>query len=140
MAGKRFGNASMLEQGLQSLKWLMNAETGKDGRISIIGNEGWMTRAGARAQFDQQPVETMGLAEACASAYWATGDKQWKIETARCAEWFLGRNDLGVALYDQSTGGCRDGLGPETVNPNCGAESTLAWLITLGTMRQLPNS
>ena len=43
-------------------------------------------------------------------------------------EWFHGRNDVGVALYDPDTGAGYDGLEPDGVNRNCGAESTLAAL------------
>ena len=45
----------------------------------------------------------------------------------RAFEWFLGRNRLGLPLYDFATGGCSDGLGDEAVNANEGAESTLAF-------------
>jgi pyruvate dehydrogenase E1 component beta subunit len=37
-----------------------------DSRVSLIGNRGWLARDGKRARFDQQPVEAMALAEACA--------------------------------------------------------------------------
>jgi hypothetical protein len=36
-----------------------------------------------------------------------------------------------VPLYDATTGGCRDGLHPERVNENQGAESTLSFLMAL---------
>jgi hypothetical protein len=49
----------------------------------------------------------------------------------------LGKNDLQIVLYDPSTGGCRDGLHPERVNENQGAESTLAFLMALIEMRSL---
>jgi len=45
--------------------------------------------------------------------------------------WFLGDNDLQVALYDRTTGGCRDGLHPDRANENQGAESTLSFLMAL---------
>ena len=51
--------------------------------------------------------------------------------------WFLGDNDLKTALYDASTGGCRDGLHPDRANENQGAESTLSFLMALLEMRQL---
>ena len=41
----------------------------------------------------------------------------------------LGRNDLGLPLYDPATGGCYDGLHSDRVNENQGAESTLAFLL-----------
>ena len=47
----------------------------------------------------------------------------------------MGDNDLQIALYDLDTGGCRDGLHPERVNENQGAESTLAFLMAQVEMR-----
>jgi len=44
---------------------------------------------------------------------------------------------LQIALYDPTTGGCRDGLHPERVNENQGAESTLAFLMAQVEMRLL---
>jgi hypothetical protein len=58
-----------------------------------------------------------------------TGQGAWMAEARRAFDWFLGRNDLGLALYDPATGGCRDGLLMDRVNQNQGAESTLAFLI-----------
>jgi hypothetical protein len=42
-----------------------------------------------------------------------------------------------VALYDPSTGGCRDGLHPDRANENQGAESTISFLMALLEMRRL---
>ena len=52
----------------------------------------------------------------------------------------MGRNDLGLALYDAATGGCCDGLHPDRTNQNQGAESTLAFLLSLCEMHLLENS
>ena len=79
----------------------------------------------------------MALVEACAEAYRSTSDKKWFREARRCLAWFLGQNDLNEPLYDFKTGGCRDGLQPHGSNANEGAESTLAWLISLLTMYEL---
>ena len=57
-----------------------------------------------------------------------TGEDRWLDEARCCFEWFLGRNDLQQAIFDDTTGGCRDGLQGDGVNQNQGAESTLAWL------------
>jgi hypothetical protein len=64
----------------------------------------------------------------------------WVTEARRAFEWFLGRNDLGRALYDPGTGGCRDGLHVDRVSQNQGAESTLAFLLSLAEMQALQNS
>ena len=55
----------------------------------------------------------------------------WTREAKRAFEWFLGRNDLGLPLYDFTTGGCGDGLHHDRVNENQGAESTLAFHLAL---------
>lgn len=51
-------------------------------------------------------------------------------------EWFLGRNRLGVSLYDFATGACYDGLNPHGPNLNQGAEPTIAFLLAILTMTQ----
>ncbi len=71
------------------------------------------------------------MVAACLDAYAATGDEMWWREARRAFDWFLGRNDLGIALADFATGGCRDGLHPDRANENQGAESTLAFQIAL---------
>ena len=55
----------------------------------------------------------------------------------RAFGWFHGRNDLGVALADPETGGCRDGLHPDRANENRGAESVLAYLLSVVEIRRL---
>ena len=79
----------------------------------------------------------MALVGACAEAFRSTGDKKWLEQSRCCLAWFLGRNDLNAIIYDFKTGGCRDGLQPHGPNANQGAESTLAWLISLLTMFEL---
>jgi hypothetical protein len=71
------------------------------------------------------------MVSACLEAYRCTGDESWREEARRAFEWFLGRNDLGLPLYDPVTGGCRDGLQADRTNENQGAESTLAFLQSL---------
>ena len=64
----------------------------------------------------------------------------WRKEARRAFEWFLGRNDLNLPVYDPTTGGCRDGLHPDRPNENQGAESTLAFLQTLLELRLAENA
>jgi hypothetical protein len=90
--------------------------------------------------FDQQPIEAQATVSACIEAYYATDDMVWVVEASRAFEWFLGRNDLGLALYDSSTGGCSDGLHVDRVSQNQGAESTLAFLLALTEMQALQST
>ena len=77
------------------------------------------------------------MIDACIAANTVTGDEKW-VEAAMLAfQWFLGQNDLREPLCDLRGGGCFDGLQPDGVNLNQGAESTLAWLLSLVQMHLL---
>jgi hypothetical protein len=130
-AGSRLGNTAMVDTALASLAWLVELQTDPKGHFVPIGNRGWYKRGGAKARFDQQPIEVQHMACAELEAYRVTADRKWLDEARRCFEWFLGRNDLRQPVVDHATGGCRDGLQAEGINQNQGAESTLAWLHSL---------
>ncbi len=137
LSGQWMPDAEIFETGIKTLRWLLEQQTSPEGSISIIGNLGWLTKEGGRAKFDQQPIEAMALVEACAEAYRSTGEEYWLKSAQRCLQWFMGRNDLSVPLYDFQTGGCSDGLNPNGANANQGAESTLAWLVSLLTLIEI---
>ncbi len=131
VAGRALGDDAMVETGFAALKWLTDVQMDENGCFSPVGNRGWFRRGGTKPQFDQQPVEAHATLEACLAAFDATRDRRWLGRAERAFEWFLGRNDMLWPLYDASTGGCRDGLMPQGMNENQGAESTLAWLLSL---------
>ena len=133
-AGSDMGDTQMVDIGLRALDWLVRIQTGDSGGFSPIANSGWR-RGAPRARFDQQPLEAQCAIEACFRAWRVTGDQRWRRAMTTVFEWFLGRNDLGLPLYDYATGGCHDGLHAEGVNANEGAESTLAFLGSLLTLR-----
>ena len=137
LAGQWTPNQDMLDQGMQTLQWLVDLQTNPDGTASFIGNNGWMQRGGHRARFDQQPIEAMAMIEACAEAYQHTQEDVWLEHAHRFLGWFTGNNDTHCDLYDSQTGGCRDGLHADGPNLNQGAESTLAWLISLLTVMKV---
>lgn len=141
MCGQWIPDQAMTEAGLESLSWLADLQRtdAERGHFIPIGSNGFYKRDGERARFDQQPVEAQTMASACLEAYRSTGDERWYKEARRAFEWFLGRNDLNLPLYDPTTGGCRDGLHPDRPNENQGAESTLAFLHTLLELRLAEN-
>jgi len=142
MCGQWIPDNAMTEVGLESLHWLADLQRADaaGGHFVPIGSNGFYQRGGERARFDQQPVEAQTMASACLEAYRSTGDKRWHKEARRAFEWFLGRNDLNLPVYDPTTGGCRDGLHPDRSNENQGAESTLAFLQTLLELRLAENT
>ena len=131
LSGQWMPNGEALEIGLKSLRWLVSIQKTQSGCFRPIGNNGFYLRDGARADFDQQPVEAQAMVAACQEAFRATQDPMWSSEAKRAFEWFLGRNDLGVPLYDFQTGGCSDGLHSDRISENQGAESTLAFHLSL---------
>jgi glycosyltransferase involved in cell wall biosynthesis len=137
IAGLRSGNKRMIEVAIESLRWLAREQHRDDAEVFVpIGSRGFFTAGAEKARFDQLPVEACATISACLEAYRATDEKYW-LDEAWCAfRWYLGKNDLRVPLYDEITGGCRDGLHSERVNENQGAESTLSFLMSLLEMKQ----
>jgi hypothetical protein len=135
LAAQWLSRPELAEAALESLEWLCLTQRAPEGHFVPVGSQGWYPRGGVRSRFDQQPVEAQATLSACLEAYRTTGEIRWRREAERCFEWFLGRNDLKAPLYDPATGGCRDGLHPERVNQNQGAESTLSFLLSLLEMR-----
>ncbi|MFZ1136097.1 MAG: glycosyltransferase family 4 protein [Candidatus Korobacteraceae bacterium] len=137
LAGMRTSNQEWISAGIESLEWLAAQQRcNMNGHFVPIGSQGFYRKAGEKARFDQQPVEAGATVSACLEAYRATGDNHWRTQAWSAFNWFLGDNDLKVALYDAATGGCRDGLHPDRANENQGAESTLSFLMALSEMRQ----
>jgi glycosyltransferase involved in cell wall biosynthesis len=132
IAGWRSENQRMIASGIESLEWLVAAQHHNDTEIFVpIGSSGFFTEGQEKARFDQQPVEAAATISACLEVYRLTHQDKWRDEAHRAFQWFLGKNDLQAPLYDAKTGGCRDGLHPDRVNENQGAESTLSFLMAL---------
>ncbi len=119
----------MADVALESLRWLAEIQTSPKGYFIPIGSNGFYQRGGEKARFDQQPVEASAMVSACLEAYRYTQDLYWYRQAQIAFEWFFGQNDIGLPLYDPATGGCHDGLHPDRLNQNQGAESTLAYLL-----------
>jgi glycosyltransferase involved in cell wall biosynthesis len=137
-AGMRAANEEMVSAGLEALDWLVTIQRcDVKGHFVPIGSQGFYSKKTEKARFDQQPVEACAVVSACVQAYRATGKDHWRKEAWCAFNWFLGDNDLQIALYDPTTGGCRDGLHPDRANENQGAESTLSFLMALLEMRKL---
>ena len=140
VSGRATAQTGVYERGIQALRWLVGVQTSTDGQLRPIGSNGFYHRNGVRADFDQQPIEAQSTISACLEAYRATGDLWWYEQAQRAFDWFLGWNDLGLELYAPETGGCRDGLHADRANENQGAESMLAFLLSVAEMRLIQNT
>lgn len=125
-AGSAMGDAVIVQRGLDLLDWLIDVEHGSEGfSFTPVGGRG---PDDVKPAFDQQPIEAWAMADACFAAYRLDGQPTWRTSSLEAADWFLGKNDTGVAMYDPVTGAGYDGLEADGVNENRGAESTLAAL------------
>ena len=131
VCGQAMARDDMMETSLRALEWLADLQMTAHGHFVPIGSNGFYQRSGVRARFDQQPVEAQAMVSACLAAQVGTGESSWGRRAYLAFDWFLGRNDLHLSLYDPATGGCRDGLHSDRLNQNEGAESTLAFLLAL---------
>ncbi len=121
------GKKTYLEIAERSLAFLLKISFESD-YLSPIGQRGWYRRFGKRARFDQQPEEASSLVQTLALAHRITKKEAYRKRTKKSFQWFLGKNHLGQNVYDETTGGCYDGLGKTALNINQGAESTITYL------------
>lgn len=122
------GNAAYLEVAEQSLQFLLRVTFEKE-YFSPIGQNGWYIKDGKRAYFDQQPEDASSTVQTLLVAYQATKKKIYEKRALEAFQWFLGKNHLRQMVYDETTGGCHDGVGQNTLNLNQGAESTISYLL-----------
>lgn len=98
--------------------------------LSPIGQKGWCNRNGKRAFFDQQPIDASSMVQTYLTAYSITKDKKYHDKAVLAFNWFLGKNHLKQMIYNETTGGCYDGLSKDSINLNQGAESTIEYSIS----------
>jgi hypothetical protein len=137
VTGMATRNAGYVDAGLRSLRWLMAQQTAPMGHFKPVGTASFGEHRKLAGDFDQQPVEATATIAACLTALRAEDDTEWKTEATRVFAWFLGSNDLSIALVDTETGSCRDGLHPDRANENRGGESVVCYLLGLAEIRQL---
>lgn len=116
--------------GVDSLEFVLHATRTED-CFDFVGNEAWRTRGGSASVFAQQPIEAGYTAQACLVAADVTGDDRYQRLAVEAVAWLLGRNRLGLPLYDAATGVCADGLERTGVSGNGGAESVVCALLGL---------
>jgi glycosyltransferase involved in cell wall biosynthesis len=135
-AGMAVGREDFVRRGVKALLWLAQQQTSPDGHFRAVGSDSFGRLYAPPLPFDQQPLEAWAAIDACDAAFAATGDTQWQSYARTAYRWFLGQNELGIALGDIKTGECYDGLIPTGVNRNRGAESILAFHLATVTIQR----
>ena len=126
------GESKILAAAEQSLQFLLSVTT-KDGLHVPIGNRGWYRKGGEPALYDQQPIDVGAMIETTALAYKLTNNGVYENAFRRAVGWFFGLNTKSLQVYDPSTGACFDGITPAGINENQGAESTIAFPLSVVT-------
>ena len=125
VGGAFLAEPDMIADGLAAQSWLMKKQT-RNGVFVPIPNSKFSDDGPDHPLYDQQPLEVLATIDACLSAARITGESQWKDEALRVFAWFHGENTAGLSLLD-GEGGCYDGLNPNGLNLNQGAESILSY-------------
>jgi glycosyltransferase involved in cell wall biosynthesis len=137
VTGLALKDDTYIDTGLRSLRWLTTMQTSSAGNFRPVGSESFGDLRKMPKPFDQQPLEAAAMISACAAAFQADAEPQWDTEAMRAFNWFMGKNDLGVALVDVANGSCCDGLHPDRRNENRGGESVVSYLLALFEVRQI---
>ena len=116
--------------------WLFENQTSTEGYFEPVGSNGFWIKGAPKAKFDQQPLEAAGAVLLALECWKLTQESQWSKAASVAFGWFLGNNSIGECLVDLKTGACRDALHADRLNANCGAESSLAWLMALSKIYQ----
>ncbi|MEO6717327.1 MAG: glycosyltransferase [Novosphingobium sp.] len=137
VAGQRLGNTSVTECGIEALTWINTLQIAPLGHFRPVGSESFGRAYEEPRPFDQQAVEIWAAIEAAAIAYDVTRDRNWVRHAQRAYAWFGGANDRGLAVGDRHSGTCRDGITPQGLNLNQGAESILSYQLATCAIRTL---
>lgn len=109
----------------------------KDKILRLIGNKGWYQKGKERSYFDEQPIDACDCVIAYSEAYKITEKIKYKEKAIQSFKWFLGENILKKSLYNNISGGCRDGIEKDDLNMNEGAESLISYLISRMVIEEL---
>ena len=92
-----------------------------------VGCNGWYSKGGEKAEFDEQPLEAGEMTLLFTELYTITKNKKYLEQAGKCFSWYSGCNSQGLSLIDNETGACYDGLVNKGVNYNQGAESIITY-------------
>ncbi len=127
VAGRCTQRQRATDVGLAALVWYGDQCDIDGAELRLPGHQGRHRSCPHPGEGAEQPLDAAALVEAEIEALRSTGDPEHGRRAFRAFGWFLGRNRLRLPLYDAQSGGCRDGLEPDRVSANEGAESTLAY-------------
>jgi len=136
-AAVRLENNAAIRNSLDVLAWIIAKQTAPSGHFRPIGSNAFGITELPDDPFDQQAVDAWATVDAAVAAYRLDGSDRWADAAKMAFAWFFGQNDRNLAVVDVADGSCRDGLTPQGLNLNQGAESVLSVHLAQRSMRQL---
>lgn len=135
--GRILEDEEAITLGLSTLSWLLGVQRAPAGHFRPVGTESFGKAYAEPEPFDQQPLEAVATIDACLSAWRVDPDPGWIDAAHKAYGWFRGNNDLALPLTTDDGATCHDGLTPQGVNLNTGAESVLAFQMARHSMSEL---
>ncbi len=117
-----------LKIGVDTLNFLVKKQIIMD-KLLPISNKSKYMKDSEKTLYDQQPLEAECMVQAATTAFRATRKEKYCKIANIAFQWFLGKNSQSLEVYNPKTGGCYDGITPQGVNLNQGAESTICYLL-----------
>ena len=105
LSGYWTSRGDIFDIGLQSLRWLVESQTVEGGHFAPIGSNGFWSRRGERARFDQQPLEAHAMISACVETFSLTRDAIWHRAARRCQALGVGLLSGGYGLDELERAG-----------------------------------
>ncbi|MDH3215433.1 MAG: glycosyltransferase family 4 protein [Candidatus Krumholzibacteria bacterium] len=97
-------------------------------------------KPGENPEGEELPIVAATFIEAVGSAFRNTRERELLEPIRSAADWFLGANRVGQALYDFKTGGCHDALTPSGPNRNQGTQATAFCILAFTSLHELAGS
>ncbi len=94
-------------------------------------------RPGDNPDEEELPLSAATFIEALGAAFYRDRDQELLTKIRSAADWILGANRIGEALYDFSTCGCYDALTAAGLNLNQGTEATVYCVLAFLTLHRL---
>jgi hypothetical protein len=94
-------------------------------------------KRGENPDEEEMPQTAATCIEALGAQFKIEGTDDILRSMRNAADWFLGANDRGTAVYDFETGGCYDALTATGLNRNEGTEATTFCLIAFLTLTRI---
>lgn len=105
--------------------------------LERTGGGGCFARPGGEDQGEQPAVSAAAFIEALGALYENRRDNDLLSSIRVAADWFLGANGEGEALYDFTTGGCHDAITASGRNMNQGPEATSFCLLAFLSLHRI---